>query len=564
MGNKYLWLFVLATIVYIIGFDITIMDVDSAQYSSISREMAETNEYLQVKHRGEDYLDKPPLLFWITSFFFEIFGFHNWSFKIGSFLFTLLGVFSTYRLGKLLYNKVIGVKAALILYSCQAFFLFNNDVRTDTILTGAVIFAIWQWMEWLKSPKWKWLFGLSFGVALAMLSKGPIGLMVPVIAVGSYILGKKAWNKIFRWEYIVMLALVAVFISPMVYGLYQQFDMHPEKVTQMVSPNGLVPVTGVSGLEFYFWTQSFGRISGENVWKDGSGPFFFVHNFLWSFLPWSLIFIPAFFKRFRDIIFSWFGKVESPKWLAAFGFLIPFLVLSTSSYKLPHYIFPLYPLAAILIASWWEEIKVSKFKKAWIKLTLTVQWIMILAIGGIISLIYFWFFKDAPIYILVITYGLLALSFYTSLVTSKKPDSLIVSVVLLACSINFMMNSWFYPQLTTFQAGNQVVDSLNENKIDGENTYLYSYYSFSYHFYQKAKLKLVTEKKLLSRVDDERNTYLVFPENNLKHLNSKFYLEAIDSIKFHPVTRLSLPFLMADTREEELQTLYISKIVDYK
>lgn len=563
MRNKFLWLFLLATIVYIIGFDITIMDVDSAQYASISREMSETNEYLQVKHRGEDYLDKPPLLFWITSFVFEIFGFHNWSFKIGSFLFTLLGVFSTFRLGKLLYSKEVGIKAALILYSCQAFFLFNNDVRTDTILTGAVIFAIWQWMEWLHNPKWKWILGLSFGVALAMLSKGPIGLMVPVIAVGSYILGKGAWGKIFRWEYIVMLALVGVFISPMVYGLYQQFDLHPEKVTQMVSPDGLKPVKGVSGIEFYFWTQSFGRISGENVWKDSSGPFFFVHNFLWSFLPWSLIFIPAFFKRFRDIVISWFNKGEKPKWLSAFGFLIPFLVLSTSSYKLPHYIFPLYPLAAILIASWWEEIKTFKSKNAWINSALAIQWLVFMASTSIITLIYFWFFLNPPILLLVVTYGLLALSFYT-LITPERKDSLLVSVVILACSINFMMNSWFYPQLTSLQAGNQIVDSLNNNNIKGENTYLYSYYSFSYHYYQKAELNLVSEGKLFSRLENNRNTVLIFPENNLDHLNSKFEMEPIDSIKHHPVTRLSIPFLMAKTRQENLQTLYISKIVDYK
>lgn len=563
MRNNFLGLFILATIVYIIGFDITIMDVDSAQYASISREMSETNEYLQVKHRGEDYLDKPPLLFWVSSFFFEIFGFHNWSFKIGSFLFTLLGVFSTYRLGKLLYGKSVGVKAALILYSCQAFFLFNNDVRTDTILTGAVIFAIWQWMEWLYNPKWKWIFGLSLGVALAMLTKGPIGLMVPIIAVGSYILGKKEWGKIFRWEYLIMLLLVALFISPMLYGLYQQFDQHPEKVTKMVSPDGLKPVVGVSGLEFYFWTQSFGRISGENVWKDSSGPFFFVHNFLWSFLPWSLIFVPAFFKRIKDIVASWFGNGDSPKWLSVFGFLLPFLVLSTSSYKLPHYIFPLYPLAAILIASWWEEIKVSPSKKNWMAWALAIQWLVFIASTAIISLIYFWFFTNPPLLLFFVTYALLALSLF-SLIKFRKMDSLLVSIVILACSINFMMNSWFYPQLTSYQAGNQLVDSLSKNNVKGDNTYLYSYYSFSYHYYQMAKLNLMSEETLISRLDNKRNTFIIFPENNLEHLNSKFYLEPIDSVKHHPVTRLSIPFLMSDTRAEKLQTLYISKIVDYK
>ncbi len=563
MKSKYLWLFILATIVYIIGFNITIMDVDSAQYASISREMAETNEYLQVKHRGEDYLDKPPLLFWISSFFFEIFGFHNWSFKIGSFLFTLLGVFSTFKLAKLLYSKRVGQNAAIILFSSQAYFLFNNDVRTDTILTGAVIFAIWQWMEWLKNPKWKWIFGMSLGVALAMLSKGPIGLMVPVIAVGSYILGTKSWGKIFRWEYLIMLALVAVFISPMLYGLYTQFDLHPEKITQMVSPDGQKPEKGVSGLEFYFWTQSFGRITGENVWQDNSGPFFFIHNFLWSFLPWSLIFIPAFFKRMRDIVSSWFGKGKSPLWLSALGFLLPFLVLSTSSYKLPHYIFPLYPLAAILIASWWEEIKISADRKKWFGIAKSFQWLVFLCCTFIMLLIFFKFFPKAPLVLAFFTFGILALAYFT-LIKFRRSDSLIISGVLLACSINFMMNSWFYPQLTSYQGGNQLVDRLEEHKIPAKNTYLYSYYSFSYHYYQKSDLNLVSESKLFSRVDNRRDSYLIFPENNLEHLNSKFLLEPIDSVKYHPVTRLSLPFLMSNTRAENLQTLYISKIVDYK
>lgn len=535
------------------------MDVDSAQYASISREMSETNEYLQVKHRGEDYLDKPPLLFWISSFFFEIFGFHNWSFKIGSFLFTLLGVFSTFRLGKLLYSKEVGEKAALILYTCQAFFLFNNDVRTDTILTGAVIFAIWQWMEWLHNPKWKWILGLSFGIALAMLSKGPIGLMVPVIAVGSYILGKRAWGKIFRWEYIIMVALVGVFISPMVYGLYQQYDLHPEKVTKMVSPEGLKPVKGVSGLKFYFWTQSFGRISGENVWKDSSGPFFFVHNFLWSFLPWSLIFIPAFFKRIRDIIASWFNKGKKPKWLSAFGFLIPFLVLSTSSYKLPHYIFPLYPLAAILIASWWEEIHDSSSKKAWINSAVIIQSLVFIASASIITLIYFWFFPSPPFLLLLVTYGFLGLSIYT-LITFKKRDSLLISVALLACSINFMMNSWFYPQLTSYQAGNQIVEAMEENEINGDNTFLYSYYSFSYHYYQKAQMSIINDEKILARIEKEKDTFIIFEDGNLAELKDKYNLEFISSIKYHPVTRLTLPFLMANTRSEYLRTLHIYRI----
>ena len=195
--HTFLWLFGAITLVYLPGFNIEVMGVDSSQYALISREMAETGDYLQVKTYGNDYLDKPPLLFWLNSLIFKLLGYHNWSFKLGSFLFTLLGVYSTFRLGKFLYSASTGRMAAILLYTCQAMFLMNNDIRTDPILTGSTIFAIWQLVEWLNTRKWFFLIGSALGIALAMLSKGPIGLMVPALAVGGYLVGKKRWSDFF-------------------------------------------------------------------------------------------------------------------------------------------------------------------------------------------------------------------------------------------------------------------------------------------------------------------------------------------------------------------------------
>src|SRR6187549_2480350 len=51
---------------YFLNLFIDVMEIDAAQYAAIAREMADTGNYLQVYHRGQDYLDKPPLLFWIS------------------------------------------------------------------------------------------------------------------------------------------------------------------------------------------------------------------------------------------------------------------------------------------------------------------------------------------------------------------------------------------------------------------------------------------------------------------------------------------------------------------
>mgnify|MGYP000058571725 CR=1 FL=1 len=56
-------------------------------------------------------------------------------------LFTILGAYSTFKLGKLLYSYTIGKLAALLFYSCFSIIMINQDVRTDTILIGITVFS---------------------------------------------------------------------------------------------------------------------------------------------------------------------------------------------------------------------------------------------------------------------------------------------------------------------------------------------------------------------------------------------------------------------------------------
>ena len=172
--------------VYVAGLQINIMDVDSAQYASISQEMEQSGSYLEVKNKGQDYLDKPPLLFWTSALAFKLFGFHNWSFKLIPFLLALASIRATYRLGGLLVDTA-GCWAALMLGSCQAYFLFTLDLRTDTMLTACVVIAIAQIMEFSigDGRLYRLISGFLF-VGLAMLAKGPIGLMIPMIAIGAH------------------------------------------------------------------------------------------------------------------------------------------------------------------------------------------------------------------------------------------------------------------------------------------------------------------------------------------------------------------------------------------
>ncbi len=561
LKSTYFWLFILATLVYIFGLPVTVMDVDSAQYASISREMAETGNYLQVQHRGMDYLDKPPLLFWLNALIFNIFGVHNWSFKLASLLFTMLGAYSTFRLGKLLYNTQTGLLAALLLYTCQAFFLFNNDVRTDTVLTGAVIFSIWQIAEWLHQRKWKWLIGGALGIALAMLAKGPIGLMVPVLAIFAYIIGRKSWKDLYRWQYLVLIGIVVLLLSPMLYGLYQQFDAHPEKTTLMVTPDGLSEEKGVSGVKFYLWTQSFGRITGENVWKNSSGPFFFVHNFLWSYLPWAFLFIFALFTRLRQAFFDLIWAGRTPELLTSMGFLLPFFILSLSSYKLPHYIFVLYPLASILVAWWWNEKVFGKHQqRPWLVMSTIFQLMIALASAILMYFILFRFFPGSPFWLIALASGLCITGLVFILRSSKSRLSIIIGSVIISLSVNLVLNLRFYPEITRYQAGNQVADYLKTQPIDKQQFYFYNTFSYSLGFYLETTVQTIDNPKIREKLTQGQSPVLLAGPNDLPLLEKEFEISVEKTFNTLKVTRLNAQVLFPDSRPDHFEDFHLVRV----
>ncbi len=550
-----------ALAVYAIGFGVDVMDVDSAQYASISREMADSGSYLQVYNGGKDYLDKPPLLFWVTAFFFKLFGIGNWSFKIGAFLFTLLGVYSTLRLGTLLYSKKVGQWAALMLLTCQAYFLFNNDLRTDTILTATIIWAIWQLVAWLNTKLWKHLLGATLAIGCAMLAKGPIGLMVPVLAVGSYLVGQSRWRDFLHWQYLLLLLGVGLLISPMLWGLYQQFDQHPEKMVGMVTPQGIQPETNVKGVKFYLWTQSFGRITGENVWKDSSGPFYFVHNFLWSFLPWAPLFFVALFARLRSVVIAFMQKQAQPEWLTLGGFILPFLVLSTSKFKLPHYIFVLYPLAAILLASWLGKALENKAVK---RSAIGTQGLVFLISTGLIGMIYVWFFPDYPIWKLAVSFGLLALAIAAFSKQETPVAKYLVTSVLISLAVNFTMNGWFYPNLMNYQTGTVLSRAVDENDINPDDVYRYHFTAYSLSFGLQKVVPQAHNPEIEQLLNDDKDVYLVTRAPYYEKLKEQYVVQTVHEFGSHSVTLLHIKFLNPATRPERLKPTYLVKVIGRK
>lgn len=548
-----LWLFFYVTIslVYIRGLFLDIMDVDSAQYASISREMYESGQYLQILHQGRDYLDKPPFLFWTSALGYRIFGVNEFGFRFFSFLFSVLGVYSTYRLGRLLYNSWVGKVAALILATCQAWFLFNHDVRTDTILTGASVFAVWQLLYYLRCKKSGSFIGGFTGVAIAMMSKGPIGLVIPAIAVGTYLVSLGKWRKLFHWRWLAGLAWTLLLLLPMLYGLYMQYDAQPDKEVELITSSGPQTYTGLSGIKFFFWTQSFGRITGDSDWNDQSSPFYFVHNFLWSFAPWSLLAILALYSRLKNNLAT---DNRYKEWVSPVTFLVAFLAFSASRFKLPHYLFIAFPYAAVFTA-YFVVMRLPKLS-GWVKTAAVVQQYAFALIAAVVAVVLMAVVFPEKEYTSVIIWLTGVVAIIISLLKLPYTRAILAAGAFTGVMLNGVLNFRFYPELTEYQPGYYLAQKIRQSHINPEDVCISSVRSihalefYSGHIYCKD-----------TDIRPDKSAYWICSNEQKKSLENQGIQFKIlyERPAFH-ITLLNAAFLNPSTRDSQLEWVYLIEI----
>lgn len=526
------------------------MDVDAAQYASIAREMLERGDYLHITNRYQDYLDKPPLLFWLSALSFKVVGISNFAYKLPSLLFALLGIFSTYKLGNLLYSEKAGMLSALMFASCQAMFLITNDVRTDTILTGAIIFSIWNIAVFNQTGKWISLLAGFTGIALAMLAKGPIGLMAPAMAFGSHFILRRGWKSIFMWQWIIGLLIVIVLLSPMLMGLYQQFDLHPEK--------------GISGVRFYLWDQSFGRLTGDNPFINSqqkpqtTDPFFFAHTFLWAFLPWSIFFICGYWQKLKMIVLAKFKLNENEEAITSGGFTLVFIAMSLSDYKLPHYIFILFPLAAIITADYLLRLYENSEKKKLQQVFSVVQKITIVLIWLIILTLCIYSFPIKSVLLWVSLIVFLSLTVYFLIKRFEPLQKLIVVSLVSIIGANFMLSSHFYPTLLSYQSNVEAGRFIDSKNIPNEQFVCYISGGHSLDFYSKRIVPWIQSPNGVNDKMKNGDVWVFTNDEGKQNFEKENFLpDSVIMYADYKVTMLSLPFMKPDEREKMLKKKHL-------
>ena len=549
LSNRlYFFLFCLLGLAYIPGLFVPLMDNDSAHHADIALRMYLTGDYVDlIDHRG-DYIDKPHFLFWTSAASYRLFGVTSFAYRFPSFLFTILGTYSIYRLAKELYDQESGKLAALVAASSFCYILSNNDVRMDAILTAAIAFATWQLVAWVHHRKFIYLFGAALGLAIGFSTKGHVGLVTPVAGLLFYILYKKDWKLLYDWHWLVVIFFFALFISPVVYCYYLQFNLHPEKISQGMK--------GVNGVKYILWSHSFDRISGHERFGGSLGKddkFFFLHTFLWTFAPWCFVAFVALFFRLKTFL------SRKEEWLSTGTFLLLALLINFSNFKLPHYMPVLTPATALIVSHFF----ISKWNnEKWRRALFVIQLSSCLLLLAAAATVNAWAFPVTKSIVLFGLIVLLSIVFYFLLnrFLSTIQKAITVSVASIALFF-FLANTNFYPRLLTYQAGKPLAGR-TKGIADPENVYFWkNTFSSSYNFYSASVRKVYPD----SLKNNDQSFWLIYEKSQQPQVDSAGLLFGKTfSVRDYEITRLKRSFIDPATRDQTLDSMIMVEVTGRK
>ena len=339
------WAVVLALLVNAASlFTPIINEGDSVLYVALSQHIALTGNWGFLVLDNLDWLDKPHFPFWVTALFFKIGGVSTFNYILPGFLFHLLGSYYTYRIARMFYGWQVALIALLMVVSTYHLMYTSSAIKAEAFLTGSITAACYYWLRFDAQAKAKYLLLAAVFSAISVMTKGIFTLITIASGLACMWIYRGQWRNFWSAKWLLALALSLLFTFPEVLALYLQFDAHPEKV--------VFGKTGVSGIRFFLWDSQFGRFFNSGPIKNQEGtPLYFVHVFIWAFLPWVAAFVAAMFAGVRG--FAKQSADERSKFVFLCGtFFVTFGLFSATAFQLDYYTVILFPFAVILSANY--------------------------------------------------------------------------------------------------------------------------------------------------------------------------------------------------------------------
>ena len=173
------------------------MGPDEPRYARVAVEMQRASEWVTPTLQGEPWLEKPPLYYWLAGAAFRVLGETEAAARLPSVL-ALLGLTgATALFGARLYGSAAGLHAGFIAGTSLLAFAYGRAASMDMLLAATVTLAIGlSGLRLLGIAGRTACVGAAAVAGLATLAKGPLGLLLPVLVVGGYLLSTREWRRL--------------------------------------------------------------------------------------------------------------------------------------------------------------------------------------------------------------------------------------------------------------------------------------------------------------------------------------------------------------------------------
>lgn len=308
---------------------------DEGRYSEIAREMVATGDYITPRVNGIAFLDKPVLYYWLQAAAIHLFGVNEWALRFFPMLLGVIGCLVSYVCGRLLFNKNTGRLAAIILATTPLYFACSHyadlDLEVAVFISCSLLFFITGVFREGKSRQY-FLFAAYFAAACAFLTKGMIGIVFPIMIIGSWILLTGRWALLLRMNIITGLLLFAALTIPWYY------------FAQAANPQFL---------HYFFVTQQVSRFLSAGEFNNPIPFWFYIPIILIGFFPWTAFLFQSLNQFIRA---TWQNRLAHQKELyLLLWFAIVLVFFSIPHSKIIGYILPVFPPIALLTAKYLND-----------------------------------------------------------------------------------------------------------------------------------------------------------------------------------------------------------------